>query len=254
MCDTIKRRWKNGNLLMMSVPLGASILPVFFLLGAFLHADRYDLLRLKNNTDVPYISDIGNYKPYSSVFTLGLNFNAMFGFWLILVRHIQVDKIFDNTGSKANRSASFFGFLGIMGELTVAAFQLSSHVVMHYIGAFVFFASIMIYMFIQTFITYRNRSKVVHKKYAPILVTVRVILSALLLISLVIFGTFLHPSLSAYNRKGYSVAQSAEWVMLGCVIFFMVTFLYDFNNLSVFITYEEDGRFFAVTGNIELVE
>ena len=239
---------------MMSVPLGASILPVLFLLGAFLHADKYDLLRLKNNTDVPYVSDIGNYKPYSSVFTLGLNFNAMFGFWLILVRHIQVDKIFENTGSKANRSASFFGFLGIMGELTVGSFQLSSHLVMHYLGAFVFFASIMIYMCIQTFITCRNRLKVVYKEYSAILIAVRVILSALLLISLVIFGTFLHPSLSAYNRKGYSVAQSAEWVMLACVIIFMMTFLYDFNNLAVSIDYRKLDTSVVLMGNIKPVE
>ena len=233
--SSLKRRWFNGNILVICLPLGASILPSVFLLGAFLHADQFNLMKLKNNTDVPYISDIGDKKPHSSVFTLGLSFGAMFGFWLILVRHIQVDKIFDDTGSKANRFATFFGLMGILGELTVAAFQLSSHFIMHYLGAFVLFAFIMIYMFIQSYITHRNLLKMGNVKYAKALVIFRVILCVVLLMSLVIFGTFLLPSLSPYNRKGYSVAQSAEWAMLGCVIIFMLTFLYDFKDLTCFV-------------------
>ena len=233
--SSLKRRWFNGNILVMFLPLGASVLPIVFLLGAYAHAHQFDLMELKNNTDVPYISDIGDKKPHSSVFTLGLSFGAMFGFWLILVRHIQVDKIFDNTRSKANRSATFFGLIGILGELTVAAFQLSSHRIMHYLGAFVLFAFTMIYMFIQTYITHRNMLKMGNAKYGKALVIFRVILCVVLLMSLVMFGTFLLPSLSAYNRIGYSVAQSAEWAMLGCVIVFMLSFLYDFKDLTCFV-------------------
>ena len=249
-CDIrspLKKRFMNGNILILMLPLGASVMPTVFFIGAYLHADEYNLLKLKNHTDVPYISDIGNYKPHSSVFSFGLSLGAMFGFWLILVRHIQVEKLYENTGSKANLAASICGLLGILGELVVSSFQLSSHFTIHYLGAFSLFFSIMIFMFIQTFITHRNLPKEGKRKYAVTLVIVRGVLSALLLISIVLFGTFLLPSLSAYNRKGYSVAQSAEWVMLGCVILFMLTFLYDFKDLICevnlkYITKEGPGQ------------
>ena len=245
-----KRTWRNGNFLIIMVPLGASILPAVFLLGAYSHADAYDLLRLKNDTDVPYISDIGNYKPHSSVFTFGLSLGAMFGFWLILVRHIQVEKVYENTGSKANLAASICGSFGILGELIVGSFQLSSHFTIHYLGAFMHFVSIMIFMFIQTFITHRNipslgvkeiiwgQSKKsiyiskLNRKSLTILAYFRGLLSILLLVSVLIFAVFLLPSLSKYNRTGYSVAQIAEWFMFVFVILFMLSFLYDFKDLT----------------------
>ena len=244
-----KRRWFNGNIFIILLPLGASVLPIVFLLGAYAHAHQFDLMKLKNNTDVPYISDIGDKKPHSSVFTLGLSFGAMFGFLLIFVRHMHVDKTVGDKCRKANRSATFFGLVGILGELTVAAFQLSSHHIMHYLGAFVLFAFTMIYMFIQTCITHRI---IENKKQGKALVIFRVILCVVLLMSLVTFGIFLHPSLSTYNRIGYSVAQIAEWAMLGCVVIFMLSFLYDFKDLKCFVNVDvlEDTKSCnAVLGN-----
>ena len=130
-----------------------------FLLSAHFHADEYNLMQLKHDNDVPYISDIGNYKPHSSVFTFGLNLSAMFGLLLILVRYMQVKRVYRNIGSKANLFGLICGLFGILGQLILGSFQLSSHFTMHYLGAFVHFVSIMIFMFIQTFITHRNIPK-----------------------------------------------------------------------------------------------
>ena len=244
----------NGNILILMSPLGASVMPTVFLLSAYFHADEYDLMQLKNDTDVPYISDIGNYKPHSSVFTFGLNLSAMFGLLLILVRYMQVKRVYRNIGSKANLFGLICGLFGILGQLIVGSFQLSSHFTMHYLGAFMHFVSIMIFMFIQTFITHRNIPKKdkytdskgnnnskLSKRGMTLLAYCRWLLSILLFASVVVFGIFLDDSLSVYNRRGYSVAQSAEWVMLGCVIVYMLTFLYDFKGLkSSLDIYSED--------------
>ena len=235
-CDAaspLRKRWKEGNILIVMLPIGASLLPSLFIFGAYIHANTSDSMRLNNRTNVPYVSDIGNHKPHSSVFTLGLSLGAMFGFWLILVRHIQVDILYDNRRSKANMASSFAGLIGILGELVVGSFQLSSHSILHYLGAFVHFVSIMVFMFLQTFITHRNIENVGTRKNAVALIIVRGLLSSGLLMSIVVFGVFvLLPSLSEYNRTGYSIAQIAEWVMFGSVVLFMLTFLYDFRNLT----------------------
>ena len=264
--DTRKKRWRHGNIRAIILPLGASLLPTGFLLGAYFHADSYDLLQLKNNTDVPFVSDIGNHRPHSSVFTFGLSIGAMFGLWLILVRHDQVNKLYKNERSKAdlfevslfkviqfkvtmfhvNMVSSGIGLLGILGELIVAAFQLSSHFTMHYIGAMMHFIPTMFFMFLQTFITYkamlmneRKESNMLNQSKKCIswmndttMLVARAVLSGLLFVFMIIFTIFLLPSLSAYNRTGYSIAQSAEWVMLATIIAYMLTFLYDFEGLT----------------------
>ena len=230
--SSLKNRWKSGNILIILLPLGSGLLPAAFLIGAYFHADNFDLLRLKNNTDVPYISDVGNYTPHSSVFTFGLSMSALFGMWLITVRYLQVKCLYHNTGSKANFCSLIAGYLGILGELIVGSFQLSSHFTLHYLGAFLHFVAIMIFMGLQTFITHRNINNEGKRKYAVALVIVRGLLSSGLLMCLVVFGVFLLPSLSKYNRKGYSVAQGAEWAMLVSVVLFMLTFLYEFIDLT----------------------
>ncbi|XP_065052494.1 DNA damage-regulated autophagy modulator protein 1-like [Rhopilema esculentum] len=231
-----KRRWKSGNVLIIMLPIGASVLPALFLLAAFFHAD--DGLILRNNTDVPYISDIGNHKPYSSVFTFGLSVSALFGLWLIIVRYIQVEILYRYTGSKLNFFCFIIGLLSIFGELLVASFQLSSQETVHYLGAFLQFASTFLYMIIQTWISHKHLPSEPRKKQACMVVIIRAMLSVGVFISLLMFGVFLVPSLSHYNRSGYSVAPVAEWTLLVFVILFMLTFLYDFRNLTCRVVVE----------------
>lgn len=241
--SSLKWRWKSGNLLIISLPLGAGIVPVTFMIGAYFHAKDSDMLKLKNNTDVPYISDIGNYKPHSSVFTFGLMMSAMFAMWLIIVRFLQVKVLYNNTKSKANLCSFFVGMLSILGEIMVGSFQLSSQLVMHNVGAFAHFVSFMIFMCIQTFITHRNIDNTGKRNYDIYLVILRGLLSGGVFLCLVIFGIFFAvPSLFAYNRTGYSVAQSAEWAMLSCTVTFLLTFVYDFKDLtcSVNVSYLEN--------------
>ena len=270
--DTRKKRWWHGKIPAKVLPLGASLLPTGFILGAYFHADSYGLLQLKNNTEVPFVSDIGNHKPHSSVFTLGLSVSAVFGLFLILVRHEQVNKLYNSERSKAdlfkvslfkvilfqvtmlhvNMVSSVIGLLGILGELIVAAFQLSSHFTMHYLGAMMYFIPTAIFMCLQTFVTYKTmqmndgkenlpqqRKKCISQQIETKMLIVRTVLSGVLIVCMIIFSVFLLPSLSAYNRTGYSVAQLAEWFMLISIILFMLTFLFDFKGLTCSIHVED---------------
>eukprot|EP00112_Aurelia_sp_Birch-Aquarium-sp1_P009360 Seg2060.4 transcript_id=Seg2060.4/GoldUCD/mRNA.D3Y31 product="DNA damage-regulated autophagy modulator protein 2" protein_id=Seg2060.4/GoldUCD/D3Y31 len=227
-----KGRWENGNILIMMLPIFAGGIPAIFMLGAFLHADDNNSLILKNNTKVPYISDIGNHKPHSSVFTFGLCLSAVFGLGLIIVRYFQVEFLYEKCGSKANYCSLIFGIIAIIGEIMVASFQLSSQNIVHYFAAFMHFFFIMGYMCMQTWVTHRNLPYEKKRKTTGIVIIVRAMLSCAVLMCLVLFGVFLLPSLEHYNRNDTAVAQGAEWAMLIFVILFLLTFLYDFRLLT----------------------
>ena len=226
------RRWRNGNILIIMLPIFAGVMPAIFMLGAFLHADDNNSLKLKNNTKVPYISDIGNHKPHSSVFTFGLCLSAVFGLGLIIVRYFQVEFLYAKCGSKSNYCSLIFGIIAIIGEIMVASFQLSSQKVVHYFAAFLHFFFIMCYMCMQTWVTHRNLPYEQEKKKTKIVIILRAFLSLAVLVSIVLFGVFLLPSLEHYNRNSNAVAQGAEWAMLSFVILFLLTFLYDFRSLT----------------------
>eukprot|EP00112_Aurelia_sp_Birch-Aquarium-sp1_P004139 Seg1470.3 transcript_id=Seg1470.3/GoldUCD/mRNA.D3Y31 product="DNA damage-regulated autophagy modulator protein 2" protein_id=Seg1470.3/GoldUCD/D3Y31 len=227
------RRWRNGNILIMMLPIFAGVMPAIFMLGAFLHAADNNSLILKNNTKIPYISDIGNHKPHSSVFTLGLCLSAVFGLALIIVRYFQVEFLYEKCGSKANYCSLICGIIAIIGEIMVASFQLSSQNIVHYFAAFLHFFFIMVYMCMQTFVTYRNLPYEGERKLKTrIVIILRAISSSAVLLCLVLFGVFLLPSLEHYNRNGNAVAQGAEWAMLSFVILFLLTFLHDFRSLT----------------------
>ena len=232
------RRWRKGNILIIMLPIFAGVMPAIFMLGAFLHADDNNSLKLKNNTKVPYISDIGNHKPHSSVFTFGLCLSAVFGLGLIIVRYLQVKK-YKKCGSKSNYCSLIFGIIAIIGEIMVASFQLSSQKVVHYFAAFLHFFFIMCYMCMQTWITHRNLPPDEQEKQkTKIVIILRAFLSLAVLMSIVLFGVFLLPSLEHYNRNSAAVAQGAEWAMLSFVILFLLTFLYDFRSLTCRVSVE----------------
>ncbi len=228
---TWKRRWKSGNIVVLALPLGAAILPIIFIISAFIHADRTNSLVLLNNTDTPYVSDIGNFKPYSSLFTFGLFLNAIFFISIVIVRYFHVKS--KHICKRANFASLTCGIICTLGELLTSCFQISSHYHMHFLGAFLYFVFIAIFYGFQTFITYHEIQASGTKRFpVKVIFAMRLLLTFIIGIILVLFGTFLHPDLSGFNRVGSSIAQVMEWMLVSLINVFLLTFLFEFKDIK----------------------
>ena len=197
---------------------------------------------------LPFISDMGDSSPQSSVFTLGLSISCYFTLVVIIIRYNQVRCIYYN-GWKPNAISVYFGVTFLLGKLIIASFQLSSNQLVHYFGAGLYFVGTTGYVAIQVYITYTNitrTSRIVF--YIRLLTCVGMSSSAILFA--VFFGI---PSLKVYNRYGANVAQGAEWTFAVLKMVFMLTFLYDFWNVDVSFYIKFKERNFS-RNDLSLVE
>ena len=175
---------------------------------------------------LPYISDTGDLKPQSSVFTLFMGLSCFFTFAIILVRYYQVKyfKSYRVKCYKANEASFYSGTIFVFGKLIVASFQLSSNIVIHFLGAGMYFLGASIFAVLQLYITYHNQ----YKESCLYLMYIRGVCCTGMIISMVVVGIFVIPALSIHNRDGENVAQGAEWTIAIFKSIFMLTFLHDF--------------------------
>lgn len=177
---------------------------------------------------LPFISDMGDSPPESSVFTLGLSISCFFTLMVIIVRYNQVKCIYYN-GWKANDTSIYFGVIFVLGKLIIASFQLSSNKLVHYLGAALYFIGTTVYVALQVYITHKNI-----KKTSRAVLYIRAVTFVGMFFSAILFAVFFGvPSLKVYNRYGANVAQGAEWSFAVLKMAFMLTFLYDFWNVDV---------------------
>ncbi|XP_012565527.2 DNA damage-regulated autophagy modulator protein 1 [Hydra vulgaris] len=187
-------------------------------------------------SSVAFISDTGDEKPNSSIFTFGLSLSCMLTFIIIVIRYYQV-KLFiekDKSCNWINQFSLICGLTLVFGKLTVAAFQISNIKAIHYFGAAMYFGGTTLFCATQSYFTYRK-----FKNKYQLIFLVQITSTAVMIISLIIFGIFMTPSLSKYNRKGGNVAQSFEWLLVSCQFTFLLTFLYDFRSFEIELKFRE---------------
>lgn len=227
---TWKKRWKSGNLLLLALPVFAVVPSATFIIGALIHASSFDSLKLKNRTSTPFVSDVGNYKPYSSIFTFALFLNSGLFLCMALIRYYHVKPW--NRCRKSNIASLTCGIISSFGEILTGAFQVSSHYVMHFFGASVYFVFIAAFCCIQSWITYKHFSlQEPRTKSFKCIVISRLLLSVIIVLVFVFLAIFLLPDLSEFNRTGSSVAQTLEWMLISVVSIFTLTFLYEFRKI-----------------------
>ena len=217
-----------SNKLLLCFPGGALVIPAFFILLAYSIADLQNTLELPPNSNVPYISDVGNGTPQSSIFTFGLNLSAFFTLAIILTRYYQVKNLFVRNDRRTNAAGLAVGLLFVLGTLIVSSFQVRSVTVVHFIGAGLYVVFATIYAGIQSFISYKNRQ--VYQR--GVVVLIRIVLTFGMVAGGFLFLIFLIPSLHKYNRINYSVAQGSEWCWAACKVLFMLSFVEDFWRLE----------------------
>ncbi|XP_066916428.1 modulator of macroautophagy TMEM150B-B-like isoform X1 [Clytia hemisphaerica] len=189
---------------------------------------------------IPYISDTGDFKPNSSIFTLFLILSSFATLVIAIVRFYQIAA--EARCSIANRAALVSAFLFLLGKIVVSSFQLSSNIFVHFAAAGLYFLGATIYTLLQCYITYRFLGDSINKerfvkdstwRRGCIVYLIRVVCCVGLVINLIIFGVFATiPSLEIHNRGGANVAQATEWALAAFKIIFLSTFTYDFWNIE----------------------
>ncbi|XP_012554608.2 transmembrane protein 150A [Hydra vulgaris] len=180
-----------------------------------------------NSTYTPFVSEAGDQKPNSSIFTLGLSLSGMMTMVIIIIRFYQVKFYFTERNecfSRINNFSLICGITLVFGEFIVAAFQLSNITPIHFLGAGMNFLGAVLYCGTQCYFTSQNPKTIFF---------FRVISTVTMAFSSMVFVVFMVPPLTRHNRNGENIAQTFEWILVTCQLIFMLTFLYDFRRLEV---------------------
>ncbi len=215
-----------GNKFLVSLPILNITIPLVFLIASYVYATQKHASFLPPGNTVPFISDIGDNTPQSSLFTFGMALASYATLGVVITRYWQVKHFLVKCDNKTNKAALATGLVFILGKLIVVSFQLSSERAVHFVGAGLYVIFATAYAVIQTVISYRNKS--LYGKYEKHIILTRIALVAGMIIGTILFGIFLIPGLTKYNRKGYSVAQSGEWLFACAKTIYMLTFVVDF--------------------------
>lgn len=209
---------KKTHHVIVWLPLATAMLSSFTCAMSYVIAIREG--RMRRLPFIPFISDTGDHRPQSSLFTLGLALSCFVTLIIGIIRFFQIKNVYHSC-RRVNRISLVVCIIFVFGKLVVSAFQLSSVIWVHFLGAGLYFLGAAIYSLLQVHIS----TKVPCRRYVLI---VRLVCTCGMFVSGMIFGIFMSPQLTHYNRNGLNVAQSAEWCFAILKSVFMVTFVSDF--------------------------
>ncbi|XP_012556311.2 DNA damage-regulated autophagy modulator protein 1 [Hydra vulgaris] len=219
-----KKTFKSLHLIVIA----SVLLPVFTLCISYIVGFKLEKI---NPSFVPFVSDTGDTRPHSSIFTFGLSLSGVLTLVIITIRYYQVEYILleaKTQSSWINQFSLVSGLTLVFGEFIVAAFQISNVKSVHFIGAGMHFGGAALFCATQCYFTYKSS-----KKKCQITFVVRVVSTAIMTASSIVFSVFMIPSLNKYNRKGGSVGQIFEWLLVSTQLIFMLTFLKEFRELEI---------------------
>ena len=173
-----------------------------------------------HNNFPPYISDVGDCKPQSSVFTFGMTLSGCVSLLVFAIRFLQV-RTFYTARDCENLASIITAVVLIIGKFIAVSFQLSSQKVIHYIGAGAYFLGTFIYVCLQARISYK------HEKFLFIL---RSIIAFGLFSTGFLFAIFIIPSLEMKYIE-WNISQVSEWCFAGLKMLFMLSFWFDFRDI-----------------------
>ncbi|XP_059834503.1 DNA damage-regulated autophagy modulator protein 1 isoform X5 [Hypanus sabinus] len=184
---------------------------------------------------VPFISDTGANPPESCVFGLMVNISAFLGAFTMYVQYKMLQTLNEENpiiSPYFNRAALVLGLLGSLGMCIVANFQETAVRVVHDIGALLTFGMGTLYLFLQTYISFKmqhlcnNRSAFLARTG---LTAVSVVAFIIMLICYFLSGTSRFNWKPADEGYGCHVASAVcEWMVGFSFNFFFMTFIKDF--------------------------
>ncbi|XP_041603749.1 DNA damage-regulated autophagy modulator protein 2 isoform X2 [Vulpes lagopus] len=165
---------------------------------------------------LPYISDTGTVAPEKCLFGAMLNIAAVLCIATIYVRYKQVQALSPEETRiiKLNKAGLVLGLLSCFGLSVVANFQKTAFFIVHVCGAVLTFGMGSLYMFIQTILSYQMQPKIHGKQVFWIR----------LLVVIWCGGYVLH-----------MITTAAEWSMSFSFFGFFLTYIRDFQKISLHV-------------------
>ncbi|XP_074044500.1 DNA damage-regulated autophagy modulator protein 2 isoform X1 [Macrotis lagotis] len=196
---------------------------------------------------LPYISDTGTVAPEKCLFGVMLNIAAVLCVATIYVRYKQVHALSPEEPRiiRLNKAGLALGLLSCLGLSIVANFQKTTIFAAHICGAVLTFGLGSFYMFVQTILSYKMQPKIHSKQVFWIRLVVVIwcgvsAFSMLTCSSLLYSGHFGSDIVQKLHwnpeDKGYvlhMITTAAEWSMSFSFFGFFLTYIRDFQKISL---------------------
>ncbi|XP_075065370.1 DNA damage-regulated autophagy modulator protein 1 isoform X2 [Mixophyes fleayi] len=226
----------------------ATLLPCILVIwasAAFIVSYIFALLEGHVVPFVPYISDTGTCIPESGLFGFMISVTAMLGAATMYARY----KIIEEQTSRGTFLCKWFnlislliGILGCIGMGIVASFQETSVTKVHDAGALIAFIGGVIYIFLQSIISYKSCPQWNKKRTCHIRMTISVI-SMIALFPMIVFA-FLDGmgkykcELGVEPSPYHQASAVCEWVVAFGFVTFFLTYIRDFQGVTLRISTE----------------
>ncbi|XP_056665582.1 DNA damage-regulated autophagy modulator protein 1-like [Monodelphis domestica] len=197
------------------------------------------------NPFLPYISDTGTVPPESGIFGFMFNFSACLGAATIYMKYKMVEKqnqtcYFSNPF--ANLVALVVGLVACFGMGIVASFQELSLPVIHDGGKLLVFVCGVMYILLQSIISYKScpqwsKISICHIRMAISTVSCIAVIPMIACASLISI-TKLQWNPEEMDYTYHVVSAISEWTVACSFISFFLTFIQDFQNVTLKIITE----------------
>ncbi|XP_072523831.1 transmembrane protein 150A-like isoform X2 [Salminus brasiliensis] len=172
--------------------------------------------------NIPLISKCGALPPESCWFSLLCSAGSFVVMLIGLLRYAQV--IHRQQNSLLNMLGLCTGWLCAAGLIVVGNFQVDFAKVLHYVGAGLAFPTSLLFVCVQTVLTYR-----LAKTHADFIAAhLRLTLSLLALVTLILSGVF-------FMQESYALQHAAavcEWLFVIVILLFYGSFCFEFRFIS----------------------
>uniref|UniRef100_A0A1I7T9S6 DNA damage-regulated autophagy modulator protein 1 n=1 Tax=Caenorhabditis tropicalis TaxID=1561998 RepID=A0A1I7T9S6_9PELO len=241
--------------------MGVGPLPVYIALIFFIQSFIiYTIAVIRRDVDpiFPYLSSAADRRPESCIFSMGTNISCVLIFYLIWIRFRQLRGCFYHYHNlkylKLNWVSKWFGYLAVLGMFIVANVQETAVTVVHMSAAVCTFGGFTIWMMFQCYLSFKVTPWVTRRTvfFYRLIFTV---LSFIFFFTSIGFGTaaahIFHqtypdlPTPRPWNRHfyqpGYELHQISAFAEWGCAIsqvFFMLSFIPEFEDVNVVYSFE----------------
>ncbi|XP_076862912.1 DNA damage-regulated autophagy modulator protein 1 [Brachyhypopomus gauderio] len=222
---------------------GVCFLPTFLVIwSSSTFIVNYLIALFRRDIDVifPYISDTGARPPESCVFGLMATITSFAGFATMFVRYKFVQRLAERMGGvppALNKATLITATLSCLGMCIVATFQETTVTAVHDLGACLFFISGVVYIILQTVITYLT-SPYGSSKCMCYIRTIFAIVAFLglfptIVCALLVKTTKLHWNTDEKEYTLHFVSAVSEWTVAFTFIFFFYTYIREFQKFSL---------------------
>ena len=133
----------------------AAVVPLFTYVICYLTA--FKLGHFSNNARLPFFTQLGEKKPESFIFSVGLCISSLLHITVVYARYLQVLTFRFPPCPQSNTIASYFGIGFTFGELLISTFKRYDTAWAHLLGKILHFACISMYIGMQAYISIHQR-------------------------------------------------------------------------------------------------